>query len=157
MSWIQRSQSWEAKLAVSGVANFEEDAAMAPFAKHARQQQQASAAQAAPSTSRPAARGSSNAPQSGGSGNQSSSAHQNAKASSSSKSKTEEPEDEDELGSDLDDPEDDADAGQDGTAGIDSGDFIIALYEKVRAKGAIRLARCTGAHLGSCCPARSRV
>lgn len=40
-------------------------------------------------------------------------------------------EDEDEINSDLDDPDEEVDA-EDEEAGADSGDLVIALYEKVR-------------------------
>lgn len=111
---------------MSGVANFEEDAAMAPFARHARQQAAASAA--GPSTSSSA---SSRGNKHGNRPPPSQSKSSKDSAPNSKKPKKKE-QDEDELGSDLDDSDDDADAGQDGTAGIDSGDFIIALYEKAR-------------------------
>jgi hypothetical protein len=39
--------------------------------------------------------------------------------------------DEDEINSDLDDPDEDLDADED-EAGAEQGDFVIALYEKVR-------------------------
>lgn len=52
-----------------------------------------------------------------------------SKAASAAKSKPQE--NENELGSDLDDDDEEEGADADGLAAIDSGDFVIALYEKV--------------------------